>query len=147
MIELPVPPRASTAAARRTMQGNQGGRTRPELDLRSELHRRGLRFRVSIRPVPTIRRRADIVFSRRLIAVFMDGCFWHACPQHFRPPATNSSYWSAKITGNHARDRNTDASLASAGWTVVRVWEHEAVLAAADKVAAILSATERGKGG
>ncbi len=110
--------------------------TSPELALRSELHRRGLRFRVD-RTVDVDglrRRRADVVFTRRRIAVFVDGCFWHACPLHATSPKANGEWWAAKLAGNVARDRDTDARLAAAGWTVVRVWEHESVQEAADRV-------------
>jgi DNA mismatch endonuclease (patch repair protein) len=98
--------------------------TRPEILLRSRLHRAGLRFRVQIRPVPALRRTADIVFTRARVAVFVDGCFWHGCPAHYVLPATNWGYWSSKVVGNVARDRSTDQALAEAGWKVLRIWEH-----------------------
>ena len=89
------------------------------------MHRRGLRYRVAARPLPELRRTADLVFRRAKIAVFVDGCYWHGCPEHHTQPATNPEYWSAKITGNIARDQDTDAHLQEAGWTVLRFWEHE----------------------
>lgn len=96
--------------------------TSPELMLRRELWRRGLRYRLRRRVVGT---RPDIVFSGRRIAVFVDGCFWHGCPVHYRPPVGNASYWSAKIEGNCARDRRNDAALAGDGWRAVHLWECE----------------------
>ncbi|MGW0022053.1 very short patch repair endonuclease [Rhodococcus sp. NPDC003382] len=108
--------------------------TAPEVALRRELHRRGLRFFVDRAPLPGLRRRADLVFPRRHLAVYVDGCFWHRCPVHATDPKNNSEWWAAKLAGNVARDRDTDARLAAAGWTVVRIWEHEDPLVAADRV-------------
>jgi DNA mismatch endonuclease (patch repair protein) len=108
--------------------------------LRSRLHRRGLRFRVNVAPEPSLRRRADIVFPRARVAVFVDGCFWHGCPTHASWPVNNGDYWRTKIEGNRARDAETTRRLLSRGWAVVRVWEHEDPDAAADRVAAILAA-------
>ncbi len=122
---VPPPPPASSEAARSVMRGNSRVVTRPERALRSLLHRRGLRFRVDVAPEPHLRCQADIVFRRARVAVFVDGCFWHGCPEHGTQPVTNSEYWRAKIARNVARDRRNDAALQSQGWTVVRVWEHE----------------------
>lgn len=99
--------------------------TQPELRIRSALHRRGLRFRVDTAPLKGVRRRADIVLTRVHVAVFIDGCFWHGCPEHFIPPKTNADYWRQKIQRNRDRDNETDRILADAGWTVLRFWEHE----------------------
>lgn len=107
------------------MVGCRSRDTAPELALRSAVHRLGLRYRVAARPMTTIRRTADLVFTRARVAVFLDGCYWHACPDHYVPPSTNPAYWHAKIAGNAARDRDTDARLAAAGWAVIRVWEHD----------------------
>ena len=107
------------------MQGNRSRDTKPELAVRSAVHRRGLRYRVAARPLPELRRTADLVFRKAKIAVFVDGCYWHGCPEHHTQPATNPEYWSAKITGNIERDQNTDTHLEQAGWTVMRFWEHE----------------------
>jgi DNA mismatch endonuclease (patch repair protein) len=113
--------------------------TAPELRLRRELHRRGLRYRVNMRIVPDAgRRTVDIVFSRARVAVFVDGCFWHGCREHGRRPQTNEWYWSPKIERNMTRDRDTTARLEDAGWTVVRVWEHEDPNEAAERVSAIV---------
>jgi DNA mismatch endonuclease (patch repair protein) len=116
--------------------------TAPEVALRRELHRRGLRFRVDW-PLPGLpRRRADVAFARRHVAVFIDGCFWHACPQHGTAPASNADWWVAKLEKNVSRDRDTDGHLRRLGWTVLRFWEHDDPGSAADSVeAAVRNAT------
>lgn len=120
------------------MQGNRRRDTVPEVELRSALHARGWRFRVQY-PVPGRSRRSlDIAFTRRHVAVLVDGCFWHGCRIHGTRPATNSVYWRAKVARNQARDRDTDEALREAGWTVVRVWEHVPVTTAVDLVEAAL---------
>lgn len=116
------------------MQAQRRRDTAPELALRLELHSRGRRFFVDRPPLPGLRRRADLVFPSPRVAVFVDGCFWHACPEHDRTPQSNTAWWRDKLAGNAARDRDTDEGLSAAGWRVVRVWEHEHVLAAADRV-------------
>jgi DNA mismatch endonuclease, patch repair protein len=116
------------------MQANRSRDTAPELAVRREVHRRGLRYRVASRPLPGLRRTADLVFSRARVAVFIDGCFWHGCPTHHRLPATNRSYWEPKVERNKARDLETTAVLERAGWTVLRFWEHEDAEAVADAV-------------
>jgi DNA mismatch endonuclease (patch repair protein) len=121
------------------MQGNRKRDTRPELALRSELHRRGLRYRVDVRPAAGLRCRADIVFGRKRVAVFVDGCFWHDCPEHGTSPRTNAPYWSAKIARNVERDRFNETELSAAGWTVIRVWEHESPVDAADRIVRALT--------
>ncbi len=100
--------------------------TSPEIALRSALHRRGIRFRKDY-PIRLDGKliRPDIVFTKRRIAVFVDGCFWHSCPDHGRQPAANNGYWSPKLTGNAQRDKQQTMLLRNAGWTVVRFWEHE----------------------
>ncbi|WP_369055604.1 very short patch repair endonuclease [Kineococcus terrestris] len=134
----PAPPASSEAAA--TLMRRTGRRdTRPELALRRELHRRGLRYLVDTTPPGTNRRRrADLVFRGARVAVFVDGCFWHSCPLHLHPPRANAQWWRVKLASVVARDRDTDERLAEAGWTVVRVWEHEDVVAAADRVEALV---------
>lgn len=108
------------------MQANRSRDTEPELEIRRALHRLGLRYRVAIAPLPGLRRRADIVFTRAQVAVFIDGCFWHGCPKHGRTAFNhNADYWSAKIAGNVARDADTNVRLRRAGWHVLRYWEHE----------------------
>ncbi|WP_040832896.1 very short patch repair endonuclease [Nocardia brevicatena] len=112
--------------------------TKPELVLRRELHRRGIRYFVDRAPIRGQRRRADLVFPRRRIAVYVDGCFWHCCPDHATYPKNNAEWWAEKLAGNVARDRETDAALAAAGWQVIRIWEHEDAILAADRVQAAL---------
>ena len=108
--------------------------------MRRLVHAAGMRYRVNHRPLPQLRRTADLVFTRRRIAVFIDGCYWHGCPKHHRQPAANADYWAAKVARNRARDADTDAALAAAGWTRLRFWEHEDPAA----VAAAIVATVRG---
>jgi len=113
--------------------------TAPEVALRRELHRRGARFFVDRAPLPGLRRRADLVFPRKRVAVYVDGCFWHSCPQHATSPKNNAQWWADKLAANVVRDRDTDARLADAGWRVLRIWEHEDPIEAADRVQAALS--------
>jgi DNA mismatch endonuclease (patch repair protein) len=106
--------------------------TKPELELRRALFARGLRYRVDAPILPAARRRPDIVFGTAKVAVFVDGCFWHGCPDHATWPKANEAFWREKISTNQLRDRDTDRRLTEAGWLVVRIWEHEdADLAAA----------------
>lgn len=109
------------------MRANRRANTKPEVALRSELHRLGYRYRKDHRlDLPGGgRARPDIVFTRRKIAVFVDGCFWHVCPKHGREPTRNEWYWSPKLRRNVERDRQADEALAKAGWRVLRIWEHE----------------------
>lgn len=107
--------------------------TTAEVALRRELWRRGLRYRVDHKVVGS-RRRADVVFTRARVAVFVDGCFWHRCPIHSTSPKANAQWWAEKLAANVARDRHTDAELRAAGWIVVRVWEHEDPTEAANRI-------------
>lgn len=99
--------------------------TSAEMELRRALHARGLRYRVNVPVLPDKRRRVDIAFPAARVAVFVDGCFWHGCPEHATWPASNADFWREKIETNQRRDRDTDAQLGEAGWQVLRVWEHE----------------------
>ena len=100
--------------------------TKPEVRLRAALHRLGYRFRKDYRvDLPSVRARPDIVFTRRKVAVFVDGCFWHCCPEHGRNPEINTWYWSPKLRRNVERDALVTSALQAAGWTVLRIWEHE----------------------
>ena len=105
--------------------------TGPELAIRRELHRRGLRYRVDVRGLPG---RPDIVFTRARIVVQVDGCFWHGCPDHAVAPKANADWWRAKLAANRERDVRTDRALAEDGWLVMRVWEHEEPAEVADRV-------------
>ncbi|WP_241153785.1 very short patch repair endonuclease [Nocardioides pantholopis] len=123
-------------------RANRRTDTKPELALRSELHRRGFRFRKDLRlDLGTINPRPDIVFTRAKVAVFVDGCFWHCCPDHGRPPTQNTGYWGPKLARNVERDRLYDSALREAGWSLVRVWEHVPVTEAADVVERVCSAS------
>src|SRR4051812_41698341 len=132
MPDRETPPASSTDALRRMTSQRQRD-TKGELELRSLLHRRGLRFRVHAL-LPGLRRRSDIVFTRARVVVFVDGCFWHGCPEHGTWPKQNADWWRAKIKGNASRDRETDRVLAGAGWMVLRFWEHDDPSAAADAI-------------
>jgi DNA mismatch endonuclease (patch repair protein) len=135
MIDPRGAPFASSTAARERMQNVSRKDTAPELALRRELHRRGLRYFVHRRPLPSLRRQADFVFPRVKVAVFVDGCFWHGCPDHMgNLEKTNGWFWPAKIQGNRDRDADTNTRLSEEGWTPVRVWEHELADEAAERV-------------
>ncbi|MEV0451418.1 very short patch repair endonuclease [Streptomyces sp. NPDC050600] len=127
---------ASSAARRRNMQAIRSRDTKPEQLVRSLLHAQGLRYRVAAKPLPGLRRTADIVFRPVKVAVFIDGCYWHGCPEHYVAPKTNSGYWSEKVLRNMARDRDTNQRLEEAGWTVLRFWEHEPSDGCAVRIAA-----------
>jgi DNA mismatch endonuclease, patch repair protein len=118
------------------MAANRRRDTAPELRIRSLLHASGLRFRVDRPIVVTGRRpiRPDIVFVRPRVAVFVDGCFWHRCPEHGSLPRSNRSYWQEKLARNVIRDRETDTRLTEAGWRVIRIWEHEDPVLASERV-------------
>jgi DNA mismatch endonuclease (patch repair protein) len=107
------------------MQAIRSRDTKPEQLIRQLVHAQGLRYRVAAKPLPGLRRTADMVFRPAKVAVFIDGCYWHGCPEHYIPPRTNPGYWSQKVAGNMARDRDTDRRLTEAGWEVLRFWEHE----------------------
>lgn len=118
------------------MRANPSKDTKPEVAVRSLLHRQGFRFRKGLLlRVDNVRVRPDIVFTRLRLAVFIDGCYWHSCPQHGHAPRVNTHYWDAKFERNRARDALVTQSLRQAGWSVLRIWEHEAPGRAAAKVA------------
>jgi DNA mismatch endonuclease, patch repair protein len=133
-VKRPIP---SSYTAQRTMQANRRADTRPELAVRSALHARGLRFRKDY-PIPIPGRRAtrvDVVFISARVAVFVDGCFWHGCPEHGLTPKSNAAYWVPKLERNRERDQRVTEGLEADGWTVVRVWEHEPVREAVARIA------------
>jgi DNA mismatch endonuclease, patch repair protein len=120
------------------MRGNRRADTKPELALRAALHALGYRYRKDFRlDLPLRRVRPDIAFTSRKVAVFVDGCFWHACPDHGSKPKSNEWYWSPKLARNVERDRAADQALTAAGWTVLRLWEHVPL---DDAVTAVISA-------
>lgn len=124
---------ASSPGSRKSMQSNRRRDTSPEIAVRRLLYQAGLRYRVDHAPLGG-RRRADIVFTRKQIAVFIDGCFWHGCPQHATIPKANRDYWLPKLQRNIERDRETDTILGENGWTVLRYWEHEDIEAVAEAI-------------
>lgn len=135
-----------TEQTRRRMRATPSKGTRPELALRRELHRRRRRFRVDAPlPAPLQRRRADVLFPRQRIAVFVDGCFWHGCPQHgtAQNARSNGAFWIAKVAGNRARDEDTTATLERLGYRVLRFWEHEDVAVACDVIERELTSDRR----
>ena len=133
---------ASTPGTRASMQSNRGRDTSPEMAVRRRLHAAGLRYRVSVRPLPKLRRTADIVFTKARVAVFVDGCFWHGCPDHYQAPARNADFWTAKRLRNRERDVETDRELIDAGWLPLRFWEHEVRTDPDDVVARIREALQ-----
>ncbi|MGP3771815.1 DNA mismatch endonuclease Vsr [Streptomyces sp. SDT5-1] len=123
--EVPGPPQHSDAAVAARMSRQISRDTRAELSLRRDLHAAGLRYRIEL-PVPGMpRQRIDIAFPRANIAVFVDGCFWHGCPDHATKPRANAGWWRTKLDRNMARDRELTEHLTGRGWTVLRFWEHE----------------------
>ncbi len=136
--DLPYPHPKSTAVTA-AMKANRRANTRPELAVRSELHRRGLRFRKDVLlRTPDVRTPADVVFPRQRLAVFIDGCFWHQCPEHSHVPRANPGYWERKLARTVERDARVTARLRENGWTVLRIWEHVPAEQAADRIAEAL---------
>jgi len=118
-------PQASSPEAAKRMRANRRRDSKPEVAIRSELHRRGYRFRVD-RPIAvgSGRVRPDLVFPKSKVAVFVDGCFWHSCPDHATRPKRNATYWTAKLEENVRRDQRNTRELGEAGWKVIRIWAH-----------------------
>ena len=136
---------SSPVASRRMAKVRQKG-TGAELALRRELYRRGLRYRVGYVVLKRPRRVADIAFPGPKIAVFVDGCYWHGCPEHATWPKHNAEFWRQKIETNRARDVDTNDRLRSVGWTVLRFWEHEPPTEAADVVACAVAVSKSKRG-
>lgn len=114
--------------------------TGPEMAIRRELHRRGLRYRVNVKGLAG---RPDIAFTRARIAIQVDGCFWHGCPDHGVAPKANAMWWSDKLAANRARDARDDTALEAQGWVVLRVWEHEEPSAVGDVIEGMWRARTR----
>ncbi|WP_433555820.1 very short patch repair endonuclease [Pseudonocardia xinjiangensis] len=135
-----VYPAPLTPGRSRNMQANRRANTKPEVALRSALHRLGYRFRKDhlLRLDGGIRARPDIVFTARKVAVFVDGCFWHVCPEHGRYPTTNDWYWTPKLRRNLERDQLVNGALVEHGWQVLRIWEHQTIEESTELVAAVL---------
>lgn len=125
---------ASSPAVRRSMLGNKSRDTKPELVVRKYLHAAGFRYRVHARPIKDWNRRADLVFPRAKIAIFVNGCYWHGCPKHYKEPKTNTAYWAKKIGRNVERDTETLKRLTNQGWMVISIWEHEDLIKRAQKI-------------
>jgi DNA mismatch endonuclease (patch repair protein) len=136
-------PRASSAMVRRVMQANRSFDTALEVLLRSELHKRGLRFRKHVNVDDGVKCRADIIFRRARVCVFVDGCYWHGCPKHFRTPLVNSAWWNEKIADNRQRDRRKTGALRRKGWKVIRIWEHQLSPNSLRRIADSIEATVR----
>lgn len=117
--------------------------TRAELKLRKALHAQGLRYRLHVQLLAKPRRVADIVFPATKIAVFVDGCFWHGCPEHASWPKSNADFWRQKIETNRSRDADTDQRLQALGWESVRIWEHEDANYAASRIAELVRARRK----
>ena len=111
-----------------------------ELAIRRTLHGLGYRFRVDYRLELSLRCRGDIVFPKRRVVVFIDGCFWHGCPQHATSPKHNADWWrgGVKLTANAERDRQNTEALTALGWTVLRIWEHESILDSVESISTVL---------
>ena len=131
-------PSASSEVVRKRMQSTPRRDTPAELCIRRLLHAGGLRYSVDAKPLPSSPRRADIVFRRARVAVFVDGCFWHGCPLHATWPKANAQFWQDKINANRRRDADTNAHLADAGWLVIRAWEHDSPTRVAARVSKIV---------
>lgn len=116
------------------MQRQPTRHTEPEMALRRALHARGVRYRLHH---PSLPGRPDVALPASRIAVFVDGCFWHSCPDHGRTPRNNAGWWADKLAANVARDRRKDAALAEIGWLAVHVWEHEDPARAAGRIVAL----------
>lgn len=125
-----VRPSPMSAAVSRQMSRMPRRNSKPELLIRRELHARGLRFRLNSR----LPGRPDILFTRARLAIFVDGCFWHRCPDHGTTPKNNRDWWVEKLEQNVRRDRRKDEELEGMGWSTLHVWEHESVAAAADRI-------------
>jgi DNA mismatch endonuclease (patch repair protein) len=120
------------------MQGNRARDTKAEIAVRRLVHAMGLRYRVNAQPEPDFRRSADLLFRPTKVVVFIDGCYWHGCPEHFKAPQTNTDYWSGKVERNRARDVETSHILEQRGWFVLRFWEHEEPRLVADRIAGVV---------
>jgi DNA mismatch endonuclease (patch repair protein) len=136
-------PEPTSEAATSIGKANRRTGTKPEVRLRSALHRRGHRFRKDhLLRAGTVRVRPDVVFTRQRLVVFVDGCFWHGCPEHQHLPRSNRDYWVPKLAANVERDRRVDAALTEAGWAVLRLWEHVDVDTAVDLVERSITAQQ-----
>ena len=127
-------PKASSLAVRNVMKGNKGTNTKPELLIRSKIHQAGLRYSINARPENGWNTRADLVFRKKKVAVYIHGCFWHGCAYHFKLPKRNRSFWEEKILKNKERDIRTKRFLQKRGWKVLVFWEHQESSLCAQKI-------------
>lgn len=132
-------PAASSESVRLQMSKQRRRDTQAELLVRKLLHARGVRYRIDARPEPDLRCKADIMWKSLRLVVFIDGCFWHGCPDHASKPKANGEWWAQKLDANVRRDRRTDAELTERGWTVMRFWEHEEPTTVADAICSLLN--------
>jgi len=144
-VRVPYPTPRDEAATR-VGKGNRRADTKPEVRVRSDLHRRGLRFRKDLLiRAAGVKVHPDVVFTKARVAVFVDGCFWHGCPEHQVVPKSNRDYWVPKLRRNVERDRAADEALGADGWIVIRVWEHEDVAWAGRRIKDLVTASRAGK--
>lgn len=135
---MPKGPEPTNDVIRVRMERQRRRDTNPELAVRRELHQRGIRYRVDVRPEPDLRMRGDIVWPRHKVIVMIDGCYWHGCPVHGTFPKNNAQWWREKIDANIKRDRRHDIALRQRGWTVMRFWEHEDPVHVADAIETVV---------
>ncbi|MFB2556782.1 very short patch repair endonuclease [Herbiconiux liangxiaofengii] len=135
---------ATSPGVAKSMRGNRRRDTSLELLVRRALHAKGFRYRVDYAPLKELRSRADIVFTRAGVAVYLDGCFWHGCPIHGTTPVANADYWIPKLERNKERDAYATRILAEGGWTVLRFWEHEDPAEVVKHIATVLQAIPSG---
>ncbi|MFC9611989.1 very short patch repair endonuclease [Streptomyces sp. NPDC056938] len=133
-------PSSPVVSARMSRQARKD--TAPEVEVRRLLHASGLRYRLHVRVPDMPRRTIDIAFTRAKVAVFLDGCFWHGCPEHATQPKANAEWWRAKLDRNMARDRETTEHLLADDWTVLRFWEHESAADVATRIAAVVASRQ-----
>ncbi|GHE77533.1 hypothetical protein GCM10018785_52240 [Streptomyces longispororuber] len=134
-------PSSPGVSARMSRQARRD--TAPEVAVRRLLHASGHRYRLNVRVPGMSRRTIDIAFTRAKVAVFLDGCFWHGCPEHATRPKANAEWWRQKLDGNIARDAETSEHLTDEGWIVLRFWEHEAPESVAERVATAVARQRR----
>lgn len=146
VTKINEPPVASSNAALNRMKAAKPRDTTPEMALRQVLQEMGFAFSVDFSPIEGLRRRVDILFVEERVAVMIDGCYWHGCPQHGTWPKQNAEFWKAKIKANKRRDIDTNQRLEDAGWHVIRVWEHENPHEAAERIIDVLNASQDQEG-
>jgi DNA mismatch endonuclease (patch repair protein) len=135
-------PKPLNEAVQTRMRNQRRRDTKLELTIRSQMHSGGFRYRVDYRPEKSLRCRGDLVFTRRKVIVFIDGCFWHGCPLHATAPKNNASWWTEKLRANIDRDARNTVALQSLGWIVVRIWEHEPADIAVERLKVVLEARQ-----